>query len=161
MATAVKGQQALRRRLAKVPKKVRKAIKAELERSANELVREMKALVPVGETGALRDSIGWTWGDAPAGSMKIGTFRSKEYGKISVTIYAGNEDAFYAHFVEFGTRPHSVAENASVDRGLRQDKGVMHPGAAAKPFFYPVYRANKRRLKGRLTRAINKAMKDA
>lgn len=131
----VEGLAKLNARFDAIPAKVREAAKAELERSAAEIVATMKRFAPA-ETGQLRESIGWTWGDAPAGSMKIGTVRGKGYGSLSITIYAGGKDAFYGRFQEFGTKK-----------------------MRAHPFFFPAYRAHKKKVKARLTRAINKAIK--
>lgn len=131
----VQGLDRLNARFAAIPAKVREAAKAELERSAAEIVATMKRFAPV-DTGAVRESIGWTWGDAPEGTMKIGTVGGKAYGALSITIYAGGKEAFYARFQEFGTRE-----------------------MRAHPFFFPAWRAHKKKVKARLTRAINKAIK--
>ena len=50
-------------------------------------------------------------------------------------VTAGDEDAFYARMVEFGT-----------------------PRNSASPFFYPAYRSIRRLLKSRMTRATKKAI---
>lgn len=140
MASKIIGLENLRRKLKAMPQRIEAQIRAALEKSADEIVAMAKALVPV-DSGALRDSIGWTWGDPPSGAMVLGT--AKE-GEMRITIYAGTRDkklgdadAFYARFVEFGTQKMS-----------------------AQPFFYPSYRANKKRARGRITRAINKAVKE-
>jgi HK97 gp10 family phage protein len=140
----VQGIEGLRQRFDQVPQKVRAALARQLELEAAKVVADMKRLVPV-DTGALRDSIGWTWGNAPAGTLSIGKVRGREYGKISITIYAGTRDkslgdadAFYARFQEFGTVK-----------------------MAASPFFYPAWRANKSRVKSALSRAVKKAARDA
>lgn len=131
----VEGLAKLNARFDAIPAKVREAAKAELERSAADIVATMKRFAPA-ETGQLRESIGWTWGDAPKGSMKIGTVGGKQYGSLSITIYAGGSGAFYGRFQEFGTKK-----------------------MRANPFFFPAYRAHKKKVKARLTRAINKAIK--
>jgi HK97 gp10 family phage protein len=140
----VQGIDALKRRFVQVPQKVRAALARQLELEAAKVVAQMKMLVPV-DTGALRDSIGWTWGDAPKGSLSIGKVRGRQYGKISITIYVGTRDktladadAFYARFQEFGTVK-----------------------MAASPFFYPTWRANKTRVKSALSRAVKKAARAA
>ena len=143
----------------RVPAAVRHAAIRAMTQGATEMVQMMKQLAPVGDSGALSASIGWTWGDAPAGSLVIDQVGNNRTATLKITIYAGNSEAFYAAFVEFGTRPHSIAGNASVDRGLRQGGGTLHPGAAAHPFFWPAYRALKKRVKSRITREINKAIK--
>jgi HK97 gp10 family phage protein len=122
------------------------AIKAELVRTleaqAEKIVKDMRNLVPV-ETGALRRSINWTWGDAPAGSVSVGQVKGAAYDRIAITIYAGTRDkslgagdAFYARFQEFGTRK-----------------------MAANPFFFPAYRANRTAVRSAITRAVRKAAK--
>lgn len=132
----VQGLDRLNARFAAIPAKVREAAKAELERSAEEICATMRRFASRGRTGKMAASVGWTWGDAPAGTMKIGTVGGKEYGALSITIYAGGGDAFYARFQEFGTRE-----------------------MRAHPFFFPAWRAHKKKVKARLTRAINKAIK--
>ena len=134
---AVEGLAALEARWGKVPALVRAAVSQVMEDTASEIVAEMKSIAPR-ETGGLAASIAWTWGDAPKGAMTIGTVGGKEYGALRITIYAGGGEAFYARFHEFGT--------------------VKMP---AHPFFFPVWRARKRRTRGRITRAISKAMKKA
>jgi HK97 gp10 family phage protein len=67
-------------------------------------------------------------------------------------IVAGDAKAWYARLVEFGTAPH-------VNGG--RFAGTLHPGASPRPFFYPVFRANRRRARSRLTRAIRKGIKEA
>ena len=73
-----------------IPKHVREANRDAMEKGATETVAMMKRLVPV-ETGELRDSIGWTWGDAPAGSLIIGTVGGTNTRRCASSIYAGNE----------------------------------------------------------------------
>lgn len=136
------GLDRLKRKLTKtIPEHVRDRTKAAMEKGATEIVSMMKGRVPV-DTGALRDSIGWTWGDAPKGSMVIAQSRKVKGERI--TIYAGtrnkglgDQDAFYARWVEFGTQH-----------------------AAPHPFFYPSYRTLKRRVKSRITREMKKAIRE-
>lgn len=70
-----------------------------------------------------------------------GTLRAsirKEEGPhmLAVDVKAGSRKAFYARFVEFGVH-----------------------GRPAHPFFYPPYRALKRRIRSRIGRAIGKAVR--
>ncbi len=132
----VKGLDALRRKFTQtVPAEVRKAATAALEKGAQEIVDMARSLVRV-DSGELRDSIDWTWGDAPAGSLVLGTVGGQEYGTLRITIYAGNDDAFYAAWQEFGTQ-----------------------NQRANPYFFPAYRSLRRRVRSRITRDINKAIK--
>ena len=140
----VEGTERLRARFKAVPQKIIDEVARVLEVEAAKIVADMKRLVPV-DTGALRDSIGWTWGDAPKGSISVGKVRGKSFDQVAITIYAGtrdkslgNADAFYARFQEFGT--------------------VKMP---ANPFFYPAWRANKTRTRSAIKRAVSKAVRKA
>jgi HK97 gp10 family phage protein len=131
----VKGLASLQRKLLGFPPKAEAAIMAAMEKSADTMVALMKNLVPK-ESGALRDSIGWTWGDPPKGSLVVAK-SSPTRGGLRITIFAGNDEAFYARWVEFGTQ-----------------------ATRAQPYFFPSYRALRRSAKSRVSRAISKAIKD-
>jgi HK97 gp10 family phage protein len=120
-----------------IPENVRVNVRAAMEDAANDIVEEMWFRAPH-RTGDLAGSIGWTWGDAPAGTLVIGTVGGREYGTMRITIYAGGGDAFYARFQEFGT--------------------VKMP---ANPFFFPVWRARRKRIKSRISRAISKGIRES
>ena len=114
-----------------------------MEDGAEALVKEMRAIVPV-ESGALRDSIGWTWGDVPAGSFTIADIRSgknagEQYATLRLKIYAGSRDAFYARFVEFGTKT----------------------GRPAQPFFFPVWRNGRAAFRNRIRAEVRAAIRRA
>ncbi|WP_312857947.1 HK97 gp10 family phage protein [Mesorhizobium zhangyense] len=144
----VLGLSRLNRKLKKLPAAAEVAIKTAMEQGANEIVAMMKSLVAV-DSGELRDSIGWTWGDAPKYSQRIASVKSAS-GKLTLTIYAGNSRVRYAHLVEFATKAH---ENGGLYAG------TQHPGTSAQPFFFVSYRALRRRTKSRITRAITKSAK--
>jgi len=145
---AVLGLKSLNRKLKALPALAEAAIKLAMEQGADEIVAMMKRLVPV-DNGDLRDSIGWTWGDAPSYSQRIGAVKSKT-GNLKITIYAGNSKVRYAHLVEFGSAPH-------INGGVFA--GTQNPGAKAQPFFFVSFRALRRRTKSRITKAINKSAK--
>jgi HK97 gp10 family phage protein len=149
---AMKGRDRLLRRLAAIQGKPRKAIRAALEKGAEDLTAMQKSLVPK-RTGALAASIGYTFGNyAPANSHVRG-FGDAAAGDpdLSITIHAGDAKAFYAAFVEYGTAPHPQG-------GMF--KGALHPGTSPQPFFYPPYRTLRRSIKSRVSRAASKAIKD-
>lgn len=151
MVTRVLGLDRLKRKLARFPQAVEAEIRAAMEQSANEIVALARSLAPVAD-GDLQRSIDWTWGEAPEGSMVLGKVKrgGSGSGNSVITVFAGGGEAFYARFVEFGTAPH-------VNGG--RFAGSSNPGTAAQPFFYPAYRASRKRAKGRVTRAVNKAAK--
>ena len=62
----VKGLAEFNRRWGAIPEKVRQAARDTLEQNAEEIVADMKRVAPKGESLDLVNSIGWTWGDAPA-----------------------------------------------------------------------------------------------
>lgn len=153
----VDGLDRLRTKLTrKIPDRVRHHMKQSMAQYAGKVVASMESFAPE-KSGALMNSIGWTWGDAPKGSLTVATLNGNN-SDLKITIYAGDEEAFYARFVEFGTQAHSLATNASVSRGKRQGQGGMHPGAEAHPFFYVGWRLNKRRTKAAMRRAVKKGL---
>ena len=135
---AILGLKSLQRKLKRLPELAREEIAKAMEQGANEIVALAKSLVAVDE-GDLRNSIGWTWGDAPDGAMVIGTVRGgRGAGNLRITIFAGNDEVFWGRWQEFGTQK-----------------------MPAHPFFFVSYRALRKRSKSRITRAINKSAKRA
>lgn len=130
----------------------RDAVRLVMEREAEKICAMMRRLSPV-DDGDLRASIGWTWGDAPRKSIFV---RSK-FSDMRITIFAGNEKAFYASWVEFGTAPHATGKGSDISSGGRKQFGQIHPGSAPQPFFFVSYRAMKKQV----TAAINKAIRVA
>ena len=114
-----------------------------MEEVAQEIVEAMRAAAPKGKTGRLRDSIGWTWGDLPPGTFMIDEIRSgrnqgDQYATLRIKIYAGNREAFYARFHEFGTR--------------RQP---------AQPFFFSTWSKEKAKFRRRIRERVRKRIKEA
>ncbi|NYD84329.1 HK97 gp10 family phage protein [Brucella intermedia] len=148
MAVKIKGIDRLQIKLKKFPEVAEKLVRAAMEQGAQEIVNMMQNLVPI-DDGELMESIGWTWGQAPKYSQRIGSVKSND-GKLTITIYAGNSKVRYAHLVEFGSAPH-------VNGGMFP--GTFNPGAKAQPFFYVSWRAKRRSARARVSRAITKAAK--
>lgn len=139
----------LDRKISRLPQIAKKEIKAAMAEAATEVVAMMKSLVPVLQSndkrrraGALRDSIGWTWGKAPKGSLVVATLKGAGFaGDLTITIYAGSrdkargiDDAYYVRWVEFGTAK-----------------------VSAQPFFYVSWRANRRKAKRKVSTAVRKS----
>lgn len=165
MARQIIGLRNLQTKLKKIPQESRSAIKQALAEAADDIVSTMKSLAPVSASGShgwppgmLQDSIVATFGDGEV--PKYAAFRQKRRGSkrrikaqdpdLSVTITAGNDIVRYAHLVEFGTAPHTNGGRFA---------GSQHPGTAAQPFFYPGYRAHKKQVRAKVSRAITKAAK--
>ncbi|MBY3268409.1 HK97 gp10 family phage protein [Rhizobium laguerreae] len=145
----VKGLKELQRKLDRLPAVAKARIREAMEQGADEIVTMMRSLVPT-DSGDLRDSIAWTYGRAPKGALSLGKVQAVG-GDLTITIYAGNATAFYSRFVEFGTASHTAGGKFA---------GATIPAIAASPFFFVSFRANRKKVKSRITRAINKAAKE-
>ena len=138
MATAeIKNADKLLRKLTIIPEAMREKIRVAMAHEADEIVAMMKRMAPV-ESGDLRDSIAWRWGTkAPKGSMSLGAVSAPAMGStLSLVIFAGNNEAFYARWVEFGTVK-----------------------MAKRPFFFPSYRAGRKQAKKAIRAAVRAAAK--
>jgi len=130
----VKGVAQLRKKLTvTMPKRVEDATRKAMEAGAEELVAMMKRLAPV-DKGDLQISISWTWGAAPKGSVVLAKSKPDSRG-MRITIFAGGDEAPHARWKEFGT--------------------IKMP---ADPFFFPSWRALRRRIRSRIVRNMKKAV---
>ncbi|MBY5585309.1 HK97-gp10 family putative phage morphogenesis protein [Rhizobium leguminosarum] len=145
----IKGLKELQRKLDRLPAVAKARIRQAMEQGADEIVTMMRSLVPT-DSGDLRDSIAWTWGRAPKGALTLGKVQSVG-GDLTITVYAGNATAYYSRFVEFGTASHTAGGKFA---------GATIPAIPASPFFFISFRANRKKVKSRITRAINKAAKE-
>ncbi len=97
---------------------------------------QAKLNVPV-ESGLLRKSLGIRFKRGRPGQVFVQMGPRKNRDK--------KKDPWYAHLVEFGTRPHSLRKrdklaNFRTGRRSRQTQGSkMHPGARSKPFLRPAF----------------------
>lgn len=143
-------RESLLRKMAAMPAAVRSAIKQALAQGADEMTDEMRRLAPK-KTGKLRDSIAQTWGGGKVAHASLSSGAEGGDPDLTVIISAGNSAVRYAHLVEFGTAPH-------LNGG--QFEGSQHPGTAPEAFFFPAYRATRRRMKSRISRATTKAVRE-
>lgn len=155
MASKASRQRTLRI-LSAVAKEIRKAVRPVIEREAGEIVAMQKRLVAK-DSGALRDSIRVEMGDTSVDSTANLAGGSAADGSggdpdLTATIIAGNQEAYYARFVEFETAPH-------INGGMFA--GTENPGTRAQPFFYGPFRARKKKAKAAVSRAIGKAVRAA
>lgn len=149
--TTIIGLARLERKLKRLPKVAKDLIRKKMAEAADQIVAMMKSLAPVlkepdrrRQAGALRDSIGWTWGQAPKGSMVVATLKGAGVGgDLTITIYAGTRDkalgtadAFWARWVEFGTSK-----------------------MGAQPYFYVSWRANRRSVRRKIISAVRTSAK--
>lgn len=125
----------LDKKLKRLPTVAKDLIRTEMGKVADQVVEMMKRLVPI-EDGVLRDSIGWTWGKAPKGAGIVATVKSKMGDDLTITIYAGSVEAYYARWQEFGT----------------QD-------LPAQPYFYVSWRASRKDAVRQVRKASRQAAK--
>lgn len=135
----VKGLKKLENQFKRMPGEIREEIKVALAQAAREITDLMENLVPK-DTGLLAGSIGWVWGDkVPKGAFSLMKVRAGTTDPdLLITIYAGDREAYYGRWVEFGTK-----------------------AQAAHPFFYPAYRAMRKRVNALMRTAIRRGIKRA
>ncbi len=102
-----------------LPKAITTEMRAAVEEAANEVADAMRRIVAV-DQGDLRESITVTMDETA----------------LKATITAGGRKAFYARFVEYGTK-----------------------AKPAQPFFWGSWRARRQAIKRRLSAAFRKAFK--
>lgn len=127
----VEGLDRLRRKLLALPKRAKTEMAAALRQSADEITALQRNLAPV-EDGTLRSSIESTVSNEG----------------LRVTISAGGPAT---------TKPVREGADAEYDYALGIEFGTEN--MPAKPFFFPGYRAVRKRVKSRMSRAVNKAAK--
>lgn len=159
----IKNRDRLRRRLLALPKNIREEIKPALASGATEITELQYALVPV-DTGLLRASIDWGFGEPPRES-KLGGGGDKEppgnTNDLKVSIWAGSFEAYYARWVEFGTHARAAGPYRD-EKGHKRNAGAAgHRATPAKPFFFGPYRALRGKVFAKISAATNKAIKKA
>lgn len=136
----IKGADRLKRQFGALPEIYLKTLDKTLMKSGEDMARTARALVPR-RTGTLRESIEATVGPASDGVGRaaiviagVETTRDA-HGRFTNPDPEGGARAFYARWVEFGT------------------KG----GVPARPFFFPAFRLMRRLLKRRIKAASKRA----
>ena len=137
----VEGARRLARKLAAMPKAARAEISAAIEKSADEVVTLQKSFAPKA-TGRLASTIRWRWGGVGIGGELRGD------AELSAVITAGGRETQ----VEI-----RKGSGVPFDYAVIQEFGAK--GSPPQPYFYPGYRLIKRRVRGRISRATNKAAK--
>lgn len=144
---------AFRRKFRESPKIIHERLEKGLARIGDDVVREMNVLNPLPGTII----IDWTWGDAPAGSVKLGAFGKADREGMTITIFATARPGEYpggfpaiARWWEFGT----------LNR-VQKTTGRRTGSIPAQPYFWPVWRSNRSRVKARLTGILRRAIRKA
>lgn len=149
------GLDRLLRQLRSMPAAIKQAAAASVLDQANTLAGKIQAAAPR-DTGALAASVKVVQGAKPGAISE-----AKREAGLSLTITAGGPEAPHARWVEFGTAPGVRGDRVTNASGRTRKVARTHPGTKAQPFFYPTIRAQKKPLKAKMTRALNKAVKAA
>lgn len=132
MVARVSGLASLQKKLAAIPRATREEVRAVLEKSGDEMVSLAKSLAPV-RTGLLKSTIK----------------RRPGKNELAVEVVAGGA----------ATTKAARAGNGVFDYAAGTEWGTSD--TPSQPFFWPSYRAIKKRAKGRTTRAVRMAVKRA
>lgn len=146
--------QKLQRRLAAVPKEIRKAVRPIVDKSADDMVTMARRFAPRAD-GVLEASIKNEPGAHELERLVVAG------GETTTVAYTGRGN--YRREVTIGqgsNRGISKGGNAGVsyDYALAQEYGTQdHP---PQPFFWPAYRLMRKTIRSRIRRAVGKAVKD-
>ncbi len=147
----VKGVDRVRRRLRALTAAFEQEIPDALERLATDIVKGMNAAKPIPEI-----TVAWTRGaDIPKGAVALAGVADGDGSRVAITIYAtasttGVPGGFpaIARWFEFGTAPR-----------VQKTTGRYVGQITAQPYFYPIYRANKKRVRAQVRAAIDRAVR--
>lgn len=140
----IKGLAELQKFLDTLPIKMEKNVMRGALRSGAKLIEaQAKANAPVGAPNSVNARLYGGYAGALRDSIRTGT-RAKN-AKVMAYVRAGGKnrgsraDVFYANWVEFGTRAHTIAAKGKgwLSFGGIFAKSVDHPGTSPRPFMRP------------------------
>lgn len=126
----VKGLAELQTFLDQLPAKMEaNVLRGALRAGAKPILEAAKSAAPVGEPSETNRKRYKLYAGALRDSIRISGRIDKRNGKVTASVKAGGKtksgaDVFYAHMVEFGTKPHIIGDGT-------------HPGVQARPFMRP------------------------
>lgn len=127
------------------PKIEKNIMRSALRAGAAVIAKEVKANAPVGPTSSENARLYGGYAGALRDSVRV-SVKVEKGGRILAAVKVGGKgkkgaDAFYAHMVEFGTKPHLIKpQNArALSIGGAPLAAVMHPGARPRPFVRPAF----------------------
>jgi HK97 gp10 family phage protein len=152
------GREALTKKLQKLVPEAEKEYAAAIEKSAKELANAIRAAAPE-VSGEYKSSIEAIKVSGRNKLAAVGITQTKDPHAWGV--YA----SYIWRFIEFGTKAHIIRPRKldflSFFRGgkLVTAKQVKHPGSNPRPHIFPTYRAMRKRIRSRVARAVNKAVR--
>lgn len=136
----VRGLQELYRALQTLPDKIQQnVLRGAMRAGAKVMAQQAKVMAPRGHSGRLVRSVRYSAQFDRRARRMIGRASSGKGSRGR----PNSASAFYARFVEFGTRPHVI--KATPPRKLLAIgvPSVRHPGASAKPFMRQAFAQSK------------------
>jgi HK97 gp10 family phage protein len=169
-----KGVPELIKALREADKKIAKrAMNKSVREATKPILKDAKAGVAV-DTKTLKKALGTKVKVYKGGAGAVGLvgIRKDKKGKPvkhkrKVGTNSKGEDVYrdpvkYAHMVEFGTKPHTVAKGDMLARKGRKHRerqiGKKHPGAKPQPFLRPALDKNKGQVKATMVRVLKTAL---
>jgi len=147
---AIGGGRELDNLLQTLPAKMeRNIMRSALREGAKEVLDEVRQRIPV-DSGQL------------AASARITTRYRK--GTVTASVKVGNFVAWYAHLVEFGTRPHVIQprrRGGALRINGAEVRSADHPGTRPQPFMRPAADASLGRAIEAVTRRIRQRLTNA
>lgn len=155
------GREAVNRKLRQIVPEAEAEYAKAIEDGAKELAEAIRARAPRGETGEY------------AASIEAGKLAGRNDGRKPIGIEATKDPHAWGifadwkwRFLEFGTKAHAIVTKLGKRLSFTDGDGervfaakVSHPGAAAQPHIFPTFRAMRKRLRSRVARSINKAVR--
>lgn len=140
MTVKIEGLAELDKLLKQLPAKIEgNIVRSGLNASAR-VIRDAARLKAPVEDGELKKSI------------RVSSKIDRKTGTITARIVAGNNKAFYAHFIEYGTasyytgtgksvrRPYKIKGPVKISFGVFES--IDHPGVKPQPFMRPAFDEN-------------------
>ena len=154
------GREKLTQKLREIAPAVEVEYAKAIETGAKELADAIRARAPRGTKGEYANSIEAARVADRPGQKMVGIEQTKDPNAWG--IFAN----YIWRFLEYGTKAHIIKPKRTKRLVFETSDGetvsasqVKHPGQTARPHIFPTYRAMRKRVRSRVTRAINKAVK--
>lgn len=122
----------------------RNILRSAIRSGASVYAKGVKDRIPVGPTSSENEQLYGGYEGALRDSVRV-TGKAKG-GTVSASVKVGGKtrrgaQVFYAHMVEFGTKPHIIkpAKKKLLFFGGQSVAEVSHPGMKAQPFMRPAF----------------------
>ncbi len=146
----IEGLNELKKKLDELAPKMEKKIVGQALRQGTNVIRDSARSKVNSISGNLKKSI------------KTVGVKGKKPLVSEMNVRVRGKDAFYAKFVEFGTKPHVILPKkgmALLVKG-KEYRIVHHPGAVAKPFMRPAFDENYQKAIDRFKEVVSQKLSE-